>query len=295
MQPINEMQALLKPETLTWLSEMGLKVLAALIILVLGLVLSRWAERSVSRGMQRTKVDMTLTKFFSRVASWGIITLTVVTVLGYFGVQTATFAAVLASLSFAIGLSLQGSLSNFASGVMLLVLRPFKVGDYVSVAGQQGTVCQIDLFATTLDTPDNRRINVPNGAVFGSTIENVSYHDMRRCDIAVGVDYTADLDETREILTRVVDSLENKAPDKEAQVVLTGLGASSVDWAVRIWCHKADFWPLKEKALRAIKYALDEARIGIPFPQMDVHVRALPTEAQVSGKAAAKNGEALHS
>lgn len=191
--------------------------------------------------------------------------------LGRFGVQTASLAAVIAAAGLAVGLAFQGTLSNFAAGIMLLTFRPFKVGDTVNVSGETGSVEEIELFFTHIDTFDNRRIILPNATVFGTKIENISHHPLRRADVNVGVDYTADVDRTREVLLAAVASVEGQAQGKEPQVVLQNFGASSVDWTVRIWAPAATLFPTREATLRAIKYHLDEAGIGIPFPQMDVH------------------------
>jgi small conductance mechanosensitive channel len=193
-------------------------------------------------------------------------------VLGIFGVETTSFAAVLAGAGLAIGMAFSGTLGSFAAGVMLLAFRPFKVGDVVTVAGVTGKVDQVGIFSTTLDTPDNRRFIIPNASITGSTIENISHHPVRRADVSVGTDYSADVDQTRAVLERVANELPGRLQDKDPQVVLVELGASSVDWQVRIWVDAADFWAVKEAATRAVKVALDEAGIGIPFPQMDVHL-----------------------
>ena len=205
-------------------------------------------------------------------ARWAILALGVITAIGILGIPTASFAALIAAAGLAVGLALQGSLGNFASGVMLLIFRPFKVGDYINAAGTAGTVQEIQLFATILDTPDNRRLIVPNGEVFGSTIENVSFHETRRCDVAGGTDYGADLDEVRAVLKSAAEALPQKLADKDVAIVLQELGDSSIGWSVRAWVHAADFWPAKDELTRLGKKHLDEAKIGIPFPQMDVHL-----------------------
>jgi small conductance mechanosensitive channel len=192
------------------------------------------------------------------------------------------FAAVIGASALAVGLAFQGSLSNFAAGVMLLVFRPFKVGDVVNVAGQTGKIDEIGLFTTTMDTADNRRLILPNGSVFGAVIENISYHDTRRLDVAVGSEYPADLDRTREVLLRAARSLPTVLADPEPAAVLLELGDSSINWSVRVWVNAADYWPTRDALTRAVKLALDEAGIGIPFPQMDVHL-----DAPVAGAAAA--------
>jgi small conductance mechanosensitive channel len=164
---------------------------------------------------------------------------------------------------------------------MLLIFRPFKVGDTVNVAGQSGTVDEIELFTTTLDTPDNRRIIMPNSAVFGATIENVSYHRVRRVDVPVGVSYDADIDLTRDVLQSAIATTPGALVEPAPEAVLLGLGASSVDWSVRAWAPTADVGAVKEALIRNVKVRLDAAGIAIPFPQMDIHVReAVAQQAQ---------------
>jgi small conductance mechanosensitive channel len=161
---------------------------------------------------------------------------------------------------------------------MLLVFRPFKVGDVINAAGVTAKVNAIELFTTTLDTFDNRRIIVPNGKIYGDTIENITYHPQRRCDVNVGIEYSADLDKTREVLTKAAESLDAlniKGEGRGFQVFLIDLGDSSVNWVVRFWTTGADFWSAKEQLTRAVKQHLDEAGIGIPFPQMDIHLDKL--------------------
>lgn len=198
--------------------------------------------------------------------------LSVLACLQRFGINTASFAAVLAATGFAVGLAFQGILANFSSGIMLLIFRPFKVGDFVVVSGTSGTVKEIDLFSTALDTPDNRRIIMPNGKVFGEVIENVTHNSERRVDVDVGVHYKEDLDRTRAVLKQAALGIANRLADKEPEVILTGLNASSVDYRLRIWGHPKDYWQIREDALVAAKRALDAAGITIPFPQLDVHV-----------------------
>jgi small conductance mechanosensitive channel len=224
--------------------------------------------------MAKAKIDETLTRFLGNLIRWLVILLAVLACLGVFGVQTTSFAAVLAAAGFAVGLAFQGTLSNFAAGIMLLVFRPFNVGDVVKTGGETGKVFSIQLFTVVLDTFDNRRITIPNSSVFGATIENITHHPIRRADVDVGVDYAADVDRTREILTAAAKSVEGGLEDPEPAVILLGLGASSVDWSVRVWANRDDFGSVKQATIRAVKRALDEAGIGIPFPQMDVHLVA---------------------
>jgi len=220
----------------------------------------------------RKRVDETLGRFVGKLVYYLVMVSALLGVLQYFGIGIASFAAVLAAAGFAIGLAFQGTLSNFAAGVMLLVFRPFKVGDFVNVAGQSGTVDEIGLFSTSMDTPDNRRLILPNSAVFGSVIENVSHHEIRRVDVAVGVDYTADIDRTRNVLAETAEAVHDQSTGKDLQIVLADLGASSVDWVVRVWVKSSDYWPKREALTESVKKSLDKAGIGIPFPQMDVHL-----------------------
>ncbi|MEQ9460246.1 MAG: mechanosensitive ion channel [Phycisphaeraceae bacterium] len=252
--------------------EYGPAIITALVILIITLFVASVASGITKTAMRKVKVDETLTRFLGKMVWWLVVLIGGLTSLQTAGVEVTAFAAVIAAMGFAIGLAFQGTLGNLASGVMLLVFRPFKVGDVINVGGTVGKCFEIDLFCTTLDTPDNRRIIVPNGSVFGSTIENITYHPTRRCDVAVGTEYSADLDKTREILQKAIASVDNILPDPAPQVYLLELGGSSINWSLRVWVNAADFWAVREKLTRAAKVELDNAGIGIPFPQMDVHL-----------------------
>jgi small conductance mechanosensitive channel len=262
----------ISPELVQTLIGYALNVAGALLILLLGFFVAGRVASSIRKSSDKRNLDPTLARFFANIARYVIVILAGISALGYFGVETTSFAAVLGAAGLAIGLAMQGTLGNVSAGVMLIIFRPFKVGHYISTAGQSGTVQEVSLFAVTLVTPDNRVITVPNGAVFGSTIENVSAKDTRRVQITVGVDYGADMDTTRAVLLEVMTNVENRLDDPAPAVVCAGLGASSVDWHCRVWVPASEFWPTMDKATVAIKKALDEAKIGIPFPQMDVHL-----------------------
>ncbi len=249
-----------------------IKFVGALIGLFVANVLAGMTRDLVRRQLERSNFDTTLTRFFSQAARWLVLLMAVLAVLGVFGVQTTTFAAVIGGMSLAVGLAFQGTLGSFAAGVMLLVFRPFKVGDAIKAAGSVGKVEEIGLFTTTLDTADNRRIIVPNGAIFGSTIENVSHHGVRRVDVDVGCAYDADIDATRAALEAAVAEVPGQPEGKASQVFLVGLGASSVDWQVRVWTESANFWVTHEATVRAVKRSLDAARIGIPYQTIDVNL-----------------------
>jgi len=250
-------------------------IVGVIIFLVVSFVVSGWVGRLTARAMRRGKLEETLSRFLGNLARWAVLVLAFIACLGVFGVETTSFAAVIGASALAIGLAFQGSLSNVAAGVMLLIFRPFKVGDFIEVCGQSGNVAELTLFSTELDTLDNKRIIIPNGAIFGSTIENVTHHATRRVDVAVGVDYAADLDRTREVLVAAAGSVAGGLAAPPPQAVLCGLGDSSVDWQVRLWTDTANYWAVRDALTRAVKMALDDAAISIPFPQRDVHMDSL--------------------
>jgi len=252
--------------------EYGPKVVGVLVALLLALMIAGWAERVVRAGLERRNFDDTLTRFFAKLTRYLILIGAVLGCLGVFGIQTASFVAVLAAAGFAIGLAFQGTLGNFAAGVMLLVFRPFKVGDFVEVNGETGVCEHIDLFTCEFRTLDNRKLIIPNGSVFGSTITNYTGHEKRRVDIDVGAEYSADIDATRAALENAFAKVEGRLDDPPPQAFLKGLGDSSVDWQVRVWCRTEDYWDVWQSTVRATKLALDEAGVGIPFPQQDVHL-----------------------
>ena len=255
-----------------FLIDKGPQIVLILAFVVVALIVSSLVGRLVRKTCERSKVDATLARFFGQVARWALLLVALVMCLSKFGFETTSFAALFGASALAIGLAFQGSLGNLAAGVMLLIFRPFKVGDVVKACGELGKVEQIDLFTTLIDTFDNRRVILPTGGVFSSTIENITHHPTRRVDIAVGVEYSADIDKTREVLTAAAAAVEGKLDDPAPQIILLSLGNSSIDWQVRVWCKTEDFWGVWEAATRAVKNGLAEAGIGIPFPQMDVHL-----------------------
>ena len=252
--------------------QLGLRAVYVLVLLTLAWTLSSWTASIVRAALTRVKFDETLTLFMSTLVRWTILMLAALSCLSYFGVQTTSFAALIGAAGLAIGLAFQGTLSNFAAGAMLLIFRPYKVGDMVNVASYTGKVAEIELFTTAIDTTDNRRIIVPNSSIFGAVIENITFHAVRRADIAVGTAYSADIDQTRAILDKAVRSVALVVPAPAPEVVLTDLGASSVNWQVRGWAKKESFGDAKQAIIRAVKMELDAARISIPFPQLDLHL-----------------------
>lgn len=267
----------LQSEYIVLIVPYALRVVGALGLLFAAWIVAAWAKRFTLKQLGRAHFDLTLTQFFSNAARYAVLILAGLTCLQVFGVNVTSFAAVIAAAGFAIGLAFQNSLSNFSAGIMLLVFRPFKVGDVVNVSGHTGIITEIELFTTRMDTFDNRRIIIPNSQVFSSTIENISFHSTRRADVNVGTDYSADLDETRAVLERVANAATHRLPDKDIQVALLELGDSAISWQVRVWAESGKWWATKEELTRNIKIELDKAGIGIPFPQMALHMNRTPT------------------
>lgn len=257
------------------LQQLGVYLLSAIafvLILVVGHYVAKWVRSQIRGKLDRPAVDRTLTRFAGNFAYYGIFLLALFAALETLGVETASFVAVLAATGFAIGLALQGTLSNFAAGILLLLFRPFDVGDYIEVSDETGFVHDIQLFFTRVTTRDNRLVIIPNDEIFDSTIRNLFAHEVVRIDCDVGTDYPADIDATREVLLDAARNVEGRIQEEGEQAALLGLGDSSIDWQVRIWGKPEDYFRLRQELIRSVKYSLDEADIGIPYPQMDVHV-----------------------
>jgi len=254
------------------ITEYGVRALGAVLFLFLALLISRWIGRAAQRALEKTHVEVTLARFLAMLARWGVLVLAVIACLGMFGVQTTSFAAVIGAAGLALGLALQGALSNIAAGAMLAIFRPFRVGDLVNIAGQFGTIHAIELFTTTLDTFDNRRILIPNGQIFGTIIENFTYHPVRGMDINVGVSYAADMLRTREALLRAARSVPHRAPDMEPDVFPATFADSSVNWTVRTFAPKDKFGDVKLATMHAIQRELAREGIEIPFPHRVVTI-----------------------
>jgi len=250
----------------------AMPVVWAIVILVAAWILSKIVGNGVRRSLAKGKVDETLSRFFGKLAGYVILTLGVIFALSKFGIDVTSFAAILAAAGFAVGMALSGTLGNFAAGVMLLIFRPFKVGDYIVAGGTEGTVEEIELFTTTLNTLDNRHIILPNGLIHGAVIENVTFNKTRRVDVNVGVDYGASMKESRKVLLEGIANIPSALSDPAPEAYLVELADSSVNWQVRVWCDPADYWGVRQDLTEAAKDALDNAGISIPFPQMDVHM-----------------------
>ncbi|EDQ01786.1 mechanosensitive ion channel family protein [Shewanella benthica] len=257
----------------------GMKIIFAIVIFIIGKYCAGLAKKLSSKLMTKRKVDPTVVSFVSNMAWSLVFVFTIVATLGQIGVQTASLVAVIGAAGLAIGLALQGSLSNFASGVLMVMFRPCRVGDYVEAAGIAGTVNEITIFSTKLLTPDNKLIVVPNSAMMDGTITNYSAMETRRVDFVIGVSYDADLLETKKVLTRVIENNQYVLKDPVCTIALSELADSSVNFVVRPWVKGSDYWPAYFEILEQIKLALDEANIGIPYPQVDIHLKETPAVA----------------
>jgi len=252
----------------TW----GISVIGAITILVLGRIVAGIVRGAIKRVMQKRNADPGLAGFVGNIAFYLIFVFAIVAALAKFGIQTASFVAVLGAVGFAVGFALQGSLSNFASGVMILIFRPFRVDDYISTAGVAGTVKEIGLFATTLATPDNVKIIVPNSKVYGDTIQNYSSFDTRRVDWSIGIGYGSSIEKSKETLLGLLRKDARVLGDPAPMVAVAELADSSVNLVARAWVKRTDYWDVKFDLTREIKEELDAAGVEIPFPQRVIHM-----------------------
>lgn len=260
-------------QVVTILTTYGLDVVGALITLIVGWIIAGRVQSLLRRWLGRMpRFDPTLTAFFSSLARYLVIAVTIMAVLDQFGVQTASLLAVFGAAGLAIGLALQGTLSNVAAGVMLLIFRPFKVGDYIEAAGLGGTVSAINLFITELTTPDNVQITAPNGQLWGAAVRNYSHHATRRVDLLIGIAYEDDIDRAIAATHAVIEADSRSLADPEPLVVVGELGDSSVNLIVRVWVNSADYWDTKFALLKTIKERFDAEGISIPYPQRTVHM-----------------------
>ncbi len=253
-------------------TQLGFRIIAALVICAVGFWLSGLVRGFLDRAMARAQVDQTLRSFVSNLAYAALLAFAALAALARLGIQTASFIAVLGAAGLAIGLALQGSLSNFAAGVLMILFRPFRVGDYIEGAGTAGTVEEIQIFTTTLTSPDNRVIVVPNAKLGGDNIVNYSVKPMRRIDLVFGVSYTDDIDRVKTVIGEVLAQENRILKDPAPLIGLLELADSSLNFAVRPWVMTADYWSVYFDLNERMKKRLDREGITIPFPQQDVHL-----------------------
>ncbi|WP_336281375.1 small-conductance mechanosensitive channel MscS [Cronobacter dublinensis] len=258
----------------------AVNIVAAIAIIIVGMIVARVISNAVNRLMLARHIDATVADFLSALVRYGIIAFTLIAALGRVGVQTASVIAVLGAAGLAVGLALQGSLSNLAAGVLLVTFRPFRAGEYVDLGGVAGSVLHVQIFSTTLRTADGRIVVVPNGKIIAGNIINFSREPVRRNEFIIGVSYDADIDKVRALLTEIIESDDRILKDREMTVRMNELGASSVNFVIRVWSKSSDLQNVYWDVLERIKKTLDANDIGIPYPQMDVHYKPVKSASQ---------------
>ncbi len=265
---MNELLETVREAAVAWAPDL----VAAAVILVLGWLGAKVARALLRRAMRRAGVEPTLVRFAGSLAYMALMAMVVIAVLGRLGVNTTSFAAVIAAAGLAVGLAFQDSLSNFASGVLLIVFRPFEVGDYVETADVSGTIEEVQVFTTVLKTPDNKKVIVGNAAVTSASITNYSAYPTRRVDMVFGIGYADDIPRARQVVEEVLAADDRVLEDPPPEVVVAELADSSVNFVVRPWVATSDYWDVRGDVHERIKLAFDAQGISIPFPQTDVHL-----------------------
>ncbi|WP_045627690.1 small-conductance mechanosensitive channel MscS [Vibrio vulnificus] len=263
----------------TWLTnnsdlliQYGVNIISAIVILFIGNIIVKVVANSVSKVLNKKEMDKAVVEFIHGLVRYLLFVIVLIAALGRVGVETASVVAVIGAAGLAVGLALQGSLSNFAAGVLIVAFRPFKSGDYVEIGGVAGSVEAIQIFQTVLKTPDNKMVVVPNSGVIGGAITNYSRHATRRVDLMIGVSYKSDLKKTKQVIRETLEKDTRILKDPDMTIGVVALADSSVNFVVRPWCKTEDYWAVYFDSMQAIKEALDANGIEIPFPQMDVHL-----------------------
>ena len=262
----------------TYIIPWGINIVTALLIFIIGKIIIKIMVGILGKVLARTKLDSILVEFVQAIANALLLIFVIVAALDQLGVDTTSLIAIVGAAGLAIGLALQGSLQNFASGFLLLVFRPFTAGNYVEAGGTAGVVKSIGIFTTTLNTPDNKEVIVPNSAIYSDNIINYSSLPTRRVDMVFGISYGDDIKKAKDIMAQVVNADSRVLQDPAPTIAVLELADSSVNFAVRPWVNSADFWPVKFDLTEKIKLAFDENDITIPFPQMDLHLERLQIE-----------------
>ena len=258
--------------SIAWLGEYSLKVLAAILILVVGRWLARKLAHLLARVLEKNKIEATLVGFLENIAYYALLVLVLIAAAGQLGINTTSFLTIVGAAGLAVGLALKDSLSNFASGVMLVLFRPFKSGDAVEVAGVKGKVVGINIFNTILNTPDNQQVIVPNSSITSDVITNITANPIRRIDLVAGIGYDDDILQAKTVLKDIVDADERILQDPAPTIAVSDLADSSVNFVVRPWVETGDYWDVYFDLTEKIKLRFDEEGISIPYPQQDVHL-----------------------
>lgn len=266
----------------TWLTnnsdlliQYGVNVISAILILFIGNLVVKGVAGSVANVLKKKEMDKAVVDFIHGLVRYTLFIIVLIAALSRIGVQTASVVAVIGAAGLAVGLALQGSLSNFAAGVLIVAFRPFKSGDYVEIGGVAGSVDSIQISQTVLKSPDNKMVVVPNSAVIGGAITNYSRHETRRVDMVIGVSYKSDLQKTKRVLRETLEKDPRILKDPDMTIGVLTLADSSINFVVRPWCKTSDYWAVYFDSMQAIKEALDANGIEIPFPQMDVHLNKI--------------------
>ena len=257
----------------------AVNIVAAIAIVIIGMIVARIVSNTVNRLMLARKIDATVADFLSALVRYGIIAFTLFAALGRVGVHTASVIAVLGAAGLAVGLALQGSLSNLAAGVLLVMFRPFRAGEYVDLGGVAGTVLNVQIFSTTMRTVDGKIVVIPNGKIIAGNIINFSREPVRRNEFIIGVAYDSDIDQVKKILTDIIQSEDRILKDREMTVRLNELGASSINFVVRVWSNSSDLQSVYWDVLERIKREFDANGISFPYPQMDVNFKRVKERA----------------
>ncbi len=268
---MNSVQSL-SEKAIELLSTYGPKLLLAIVTLIIGLWIIKLIVRTFKKGFERSNIDVSLRSFLLSLTRILLKVMLVISVASMVGIQMTSFIAILGAAGLAVGLALQGSLANFAGGVLILLFKPFKVGDFVDAGGHTGTVKEIQIFNTIMKTPDNKTIIIPNGSLSNGSITNFSTEPNRRVDMTFGIGYSDDIKKAKETLETILKNDSRVLDDPAPTVAVSGLGDSSVNFAVRPWCSSADYWSVYFDTHEKVKLEFDRAGISIPFPQQDVHL-----------------------
>ena len=255
-----------------WATLYGVRIFVALLIFVIGKWVAKKMGSVTERMMKSREVDEALVNFTSSMVYYALLIFVVIAALGQIGIQTASFVAIVGAAGLAIGLAMQGSLSNFASGVLIILFKPFKIGDFVEMAGASGVVESIMIFTTEMKTADNKKIIIPNSSVLGGVITNYSANDTRRVDLVIGIGYNDDIDKAKRVLGELIDADERILKDPAPLIAVSELADSSVNFVVRPWVKSVDYWGVYFGLTETVKKRFDQEGISIPYPQQDVHL-----------------------
>lgn len=255
-----------------WVTTYSVKIVAAVLIFFVGKWLAGKISSIIEKLLEKNNIDKTLTTFLGNIIYYALLVVIVIAAAGQLGINTTSFLTIVGAAGLAIGLALKDSLSNFASGVMLIMFRPFKIGDYVTAGGVSGSVTAVSLFNTTLHTPDNQKVIVPNSSITGNVITNVTANDTRRIDLVIGVSYDDDIKKTKTVLEDIIKADSRIFEDPACTIAVSELADSSVNFVVRPWVKTSEYWDVRFDLTEKIKMKFDEEGITIPYPQQDVHL-----------------------